>query len=189
MPFQAIPIALRKHTGSPLSKLLLIYLVDRCEVSSGGESAIVEVDAAEAAKFCQCDESAIFGALSELERLQLVWPDPAFVRSCRDAFKNPDRDRWEFVRVALPTSWMEPATRRRFKCADDQMDMLLERARYRCATCGVHDDDVERWHVDHIIPRSLGGADVEENCQVLCDRCNSRKGAKVHFVDFLGGRR
>lgn len=32
---------------------------------------------------------------------------------------------------------------------------------------------------DHIIPWSRGGADTVRNLQLLCRRCNRRKGAKV----------
>lgn len=41
----------------------------------------------------------------------------------------------------------------------------------RCVECGA----VEDLTLDHIIPRSLGGTDDEENLQTLCRRCNSAK--------------
>ena len=33
-------------------------------------------------------------------------------------------------------------------------------------------------NVDHIIPRVQGGPSELENCQTLCYRCNSKKGAR-----------
>lgn len=51
---------------------------------------------------------------------------------------------------------------------------VFERDAYRCVFCGS-------WHdltLDHVIPTAKGGADVEENLQTLCRRCNCGKGAK-----------
>lgn len=33
-------------------------------------------------------------------------------------------------------------------------------------------------HIDHVIPLARGGADSEENLQLLCRPCNLRKGAR-----------
>lgn len=192
MPFQALPIALRKHTGSPVSKLLYIFLMNKCELDQnpiGGESAMIEWHAREAASFCQCTVEEVWSALNHLERLGLAYPDDSWVGKCSHNFREPERDRWEWLVLALPVTGTEPSERKRFKAADDQLEAMWQKDGYRCVACGASHDDVESWHVDHIIPRSLGGADVEENCQAICGRCNNRKGAKVHFVDFLGGRR
>jgi len=45
----------------------------------------------------------------------------------------------------------------------------------RCRNCG----STTRLHFDHIIPRSLGGASTAENIELLCERCNLRKGARL----------
>lgn len=194
MPFQVIPIAMAKHTGSPLSKLLLIYLTSICQLppmeNIGGvepESTPIDLDVEQAAIFCQASVDDIYGALVELERLRLAYPDDQWLFTNSQSFESP-RDRWAYVVVALPLSQIEPGDRKRIKCGDDQIDIMIGRQRYICPTCGTHDDEVASWHVDHIIPRSRGGADVEANCQAICAPCNSRKGARVHWLDFLGGR-
>jgi ATP adenylyltransferase len=52
---------------------------------------------------------------------------------------------------------------------------VLKRAKMRCELCGIHDED--RWlEVDHINPKSLGGADEIDNYQALCYTCNQNKG-------------
>lgn len=192
MPFQAIPIALRKNTGSPVSKLLYIYLVNICDLQEsplGGESAMIEWAPRHAASFCQCTVDEVWAALRHLEVLGLACPDDGWMGARAHTFKNPEVDRWDFTVVSLPVSGTPASDRKRIKAVDDQLEAMWTRDGYRCVTCGTGHDDVEHWHVDHIIPRSVGGADVEENCQAICDRCNNRKGAKVHFVDFLAGRR
>lgn len=37
-------------------------------------------------------------------------------------------------------------------------------------------------HVDHIIPRSLGGPSLIGNLQTMCFSCNSSKGAKIDWT-------
>ena len=44
----------------------------------------------------------------------------------------------------------------------------------KCALCGRGADEVVL-EVDHIVPRSRGGTDNQENLQVLCRECNSGK--------------
>ena len=47
----------------------------------------------------------------------------------------------------------------------------------RCKGCEQH-FEFRHFHVDHIIPRSRGGQDVEGNLQLLCGSCNVIKGDK-----------
>lgn len=193
MSFQMLPLALRKNPGSPTAKLLLIYLMHECDLPHPDgfdeyASANMNIYWKEAAQFCQVSLEQIYVAREELERARLVFPNPQWEYHNRDGYQNGDR--WDFVQVALPLSGRPPTERKRIKAAEDQMDAILARDGFRCVACGIKEgDDPIDWHVDHIIPRSQGGADVEENCQALCGKCNSRKGPKLHWVDFLGGRK
>ena len=61
--------------------------------------------------------------------------------------------------------------------------ILYKRQGGRCAgPCGEAKKgrtlDIDLFEVDHIIPRSKGGADVDSNLQLLCPTCNRRKGSK-----------
>jgi len=58
---------------------------------------------------------------------------------------------------------------------------ILKRDRYTCQKCGknpVENKDCEL-HIDHIIPVSKGGGSEDSNLQVLCEKCNLKKGAKI----------
>lgn len=68
--------------------------------------------------------------------------------------------------------------------------LVLRRDGWQCRTCGWSPGDpvppaptgrplYRGLEIDHIHPRSRGGADDIENLQVLCTTCNTRKGARV----------
>jgi hypothetical protein len=56
-----------------------------------------------------------------------------------------------------------------------QRDAILKRDGEVCAECGATDDLT----IDHIMPKSLGGTNDEDNLRVLCRRCNSAKNNRV----------
>jgi 5-methylcytosine-specific restriction endonuclease McrA len=56
---------------------------------------------------------------------------------------------------------------------------LMRRDNYLCAYCGIKADTI-----DHVIPRSRGGAHVWENCVASCTRCNHRKADRL--IEELG---
>lgn len=55
---------------------------------------------------------------------------------------------------------------------------VFERDDFRCVACGASALDGAILHVDHILPRSKGGADSIENYQTLCQTCNIGKSNK-----------
>ena len=50
---------------------------------------------------------------------------------------------------------------------------------YTCVYCGVRSTQLA---VDHLIPRSLGGADLLPNLAAACKSCNSKKGDRPLYV-------
>lgn len=56
---------------------------------------------------------------------------------------------------------------------------IKERDNYTCQICGKYMPDEVGLHIDHIIPISKGGKTVEQNLQVLCDKCNLKKSNRV----------
>lgn len=63
---------------------------------------------------------------------------------------------------------MTPALRRQ----------IMERDDYTCQICGKRMPDQVGLHIDHIVPVAKGGKTVPSNLQVLCSRCNGRKGKR-----------
>ena len=55
---------------------------------------------------------------------------------------------------------------------------IIERDNYTCQVCGKKMFDGVGLQVDHIIPIAKGGKTIPSNLQVLCSKCNSRKGAR-----------
>ncbi len=51
---------------------------------------------------------------------------------------------------------------------------ILRRDRRACAYCGARADTI-----DHVLPRSRGGAHSWENCVACCARCNTRKADRL----------
>lgn len=56
--------------------------------------------------------------------------------------------------------------------------MIMRRDNYTCQICGKYMPDEVGLHIDHIVPIAAGGKSVPSNLQVLCSKCNGRKGAR-----------
>ena len=55
------------------------------------------------------------------------------------------------------------------------VDLLLKEQGCRCAGCS---SELTEFHLDHVMPLSLGGAHEDNNIQLLCAKCNLTKHAK-----------
>ena len=53
--------------------------------------------------------------------------------------------------------------------------LVWRRDQGRCVNCGSQ----ERLEFDHIIPVAKGGSNTARNLQLLCERCNRKKGARI----------
>lgn len=72
------------------------------------------------------------------------------------------------------------------KLSADIARKLMQLQRSKCACCKV-DLKKSKYHLDHIMPLALGGANEDSNMQVLCATCNLSKHAK-HPVEFMRSR-
>jgi len=53
---------------------------------------------------------------------------------------------------------------------------LARRFGWRCWYCGLKLNPIGGIHIDHIVPRTLGGSDDESNLALTCPFCNMAKG-------------
>lgn len=63
---------------------------------------------------------------------------------------------------------------------------LMDQQKGLCNGCKSN-LSVTRYHMDHIIPVSRGGKNIDSNIQLLCVKCNLSKGAK-NFDEWQKGR-
>ena len=70
--------------------------------------------------------------------------------------------------------------------------ILYKRQLGICAgPCGEDENgrklDIDLFEIDHIVPRSKGGPDIDENLQLLCPTCNRRKGSRTmrRFLELM----
>lgn len=71
------------------------------------------------------------------------------------------------------------------KLSPDLIKKLLSLQNGRCACC--RRPLGKNYHLDHVVPLALGGANEDSNMQLLTNRCNVQKGAK-HPVQFMQER-
>ncbi|MCB0200141.1 MAG: HNH endonuclease [Anaerolineae bacterium] len=68
----------------------------------------------------------------------------------------------------------------------EHQDRIRRQADNRCGYCQSHQKYVMgRLEIDHLIPRSKGGSNDEENLWLSCRLCNNAKRDQTHGVDPL----
>ena len=65
----------------------------------------------------------------------------------------------------------------------ERKDLLLVRDGLRCQGCGWEPPYEDYLQLDHLRPRSNGGAHVVENRTLLCDPCNRLKSNKLTLAE------
>ena len=67
---------------------------------------------------------------------------------------------------------------------------IRRRAQHRCEYCHSQEPfSPSVFSIEHIVPRSEGGDDGEENLALSCQECNNHKFTSVTAIDTLSGER
>ena len=67
-------------------------------------------------------------------------------------------------------------------------ERVAAQAKYRCGYCLTTEAIVgSPMEIDHLIPRSLGGPDAEDNLWLACSLCNTYKGDRMAAEDPASG--
>jgi 5-methylcytosine-specific restriction endonuclease McrA len=96
--------------------------------------------------------------------------------ACRKARSDQHRRKYY---ASLPTDKRHTLTQRRraeeygTEHVEYSRTAIFARWLWKCAYCGNRAE-----HLDHVVPLSKGGADVESNMVPACAPCNLSKGAK-----------
>jgi len=87
--------------------------------------------------------------------------------------------------VDNPTLFEEVIHRTDIPVRDDQLklsknikEILYGKQEGNCNGCGAH-FEMRHFDIDHIVPVSKGGPNVDDNLQLLCGHCNSVKGNRT----------
>lgn len=68
----------------------------------------------------------------------------------------------------------------RKKFDDNFRESLIQKQNNKCAVCGKKISS-QNAHLDHIIPWDYVGDNLNDNYQMLCETCNTRKGTSTYF--------
>ena len=79
------------------------------------------------------------------------------------------KETWSVLRLVMVSNYTRSS-----RISRPLRTKIFDRDGRVCVYCGSS----ENLSVDHILPKSLGGGDEEENLVTSCSRCNSMKGAK-----------
>lgn len=98
----------------------------------------------------------------------LLWELYSFIFGKRKIYVSPYQRRYLYN--TPQQSFRRPPIPRHIR------NEVFSRAGWKCVYCG----SPYMLEVDHIYPRSKGGADHITNYQCLCKICNIKKGSKIH---------
>jgi hypothetical protein len=129
-----------------------------------------------------------------IDNLEIVWRELGYPPGKRMLSKHgyriserPYNDRWGSVanackqlklfkegKIKQSELLRTPRTAERKSIPLSVRWAVMQRDNFRCMKCGRRPPEI-KLQVDHVVPLSKGGPDIEDNFQTLCNECNAGK--------------
>ena len=72
--------------------------------------------------------------------------------------------------------------------ADDSRESITTRAGKRCEYCQMHQSlQGATFHIEHVVPRVMGGLSDSSNLALACPSCNLHKADRISLTNALNG--
>ena len=158
----------KERMGYPTQKPLT--LIERIIKASSNEGEVV-LD-----PFCGCATTCIAS-----EKLNRQWIGIDISKMALNLIKRRLHDEYPLDQYTKKEAQLIPLTKPPILQGTQSKnikDLLYGKQHGHCAGCDVH-FPYRNLTIDHIIPTSKGGADIDENKQLLCQSCNSMKGNRM----------
>ena len=158
----------KEYVGYPTQKPLA--LLERVILSSSNKRDVVFDP------FCGCATTCIAS-----EKLNRKWIGIDISEMALNLIKRRLHDEYPLDQYTKKAAQVIPLTKAPILQGTQSKnikDILYGKQRGHCAGCDVH-FPYRNLTVDHVIPTSKGGQDIDENKQLLCQSCNSMKGNRM----------
>ena len=118
------------------------------------------------------DEELVRGKIIKVQSKKIKWTEESGVFEVSEPtpLNNSQSDYSNNILVSNTKK-----NRKRKSIPINVKDQVWNRDKGMCVNCGSN----EKIEFDHIIPHSKGGTDTYRNLQLLCEKCNRKKGAKI----------
>jgi len=127
-------------------------MIDKDKLVLGGNAYI-----------CNCCERQMEGY-----EVTLHWEKENFTL-CGDCLK-----RLAIKYIFIDPTFNEKIIINRKTISEELRNKVYKKYNFKCVKCG----STENLEIDHLVPFSLGGRTELENLQLLCKKCNLKKGKK-----------
>ena len=158
----------KERTGYPTQKPLSL-LKRIIEMGSKENDVILD-------PFCGCATTCI-----QSEKLNRQWIGIDISPAALNLIKRRLHDEYPLDQYTKKEAQLVPLTEAPILQGTQSKnikDLLYGKQHGHCAVCDVH-FPYRNLTIDHVIPTSKGGADIDENKQLLCQSCNSMKGNRM----------
>jgi len=159
---QAYVWAMGQNAGGPLEKLVLLTLADWAAMDG-----VWQFNDEKLTAFCECSSANLESAIHTLQLRGLLVAVGGALQIAYSEGGEPRRGTTGGIR-----KWSISKARR---------FAIYSRDGHCCIYCGSE----ENLSIDHIVPRSKGGTDDEQNLATACRSCNSSKRDR-DLIDWRG---